>query len=98
MHINTVDLEILCDKIFVFLISSCKNIFVVGTTHENFLQYVNVIVYCKTNLVFFIFVVCTNHKNIFTTKISRSTVVLIVALQKLLPIPHPVVMELAKYN
>ena len=30
---------------------------------------------CKIYFVFFIFVVCANHENIFTTKISRSTVV-----------------------
>ena len=29
---------------------------------------------CKIYFVFFIFVVCSNHENIFTTKISRSTV------------------------
>ena len=33
------------------------------------------IIRCKIYFVFFIFVVCTNHENIFTTKISRSTVV-----------------------
>ena len=32
------------------------------------------IIRCKIYFVFFIFVVCTNHENIFTTKISRSTV------------------------
>ena len=33
------------------------------------------IIRCKIYFVFFIFVVCANHENIFTTKISRSTVV-----------------------
>ena len=32
------------------------------------------IIRCKIYFVFFIFVVCANHENIFTTKISRSTV------------------------
>ena len=33
------------------------------------------IISCKIYFVFIIFVVCANHENIFTTKISRSTVV-----------------------
>ena len=32
------------------------------------------IIRCKIYFVFFIFVVCANHENIFTTKFSRSTV------------------------
>ena len=32
------------------------------------------IIRCKIYFVFFIFVVCANHENIFTMKISRSTV------------------------
>ena len=31
-------------------------------------------IHCKIYFVFYIFVVCANHENIFTTKISRSTV------------------------
>ena len=60
----------------------CKNIFVVGTTHENFLQYINVII-CRTiYFVFFIFVVRTNHENIFMAKFSRSTVTLLLPYLK----------------
>ena len=39
------------------------------------------IVCCKIYFVFFIFVVCANHENIFTTKISRSTVVCVYTVQ-----------------
>ena len=38
---------------------------------------------CKIYFVFFIFVVCANHENIFTTKISRSTVYIIHKLHPL---------------
>ena len=45
---------------------------------DHYYCFVDVIIHCKIYFVFFIFVFCTNHENIFATKVSGSTVGVIV--------------------
>ena len=49
-----------------FVLCTCENVLTITV-------FVYVIICCKIHFVFFILVVHTNHENIFTTKISKST-------------------------